>query len=82
MKLIKPLPSEPAASTVLLGKDRRGNWVVREENGAFGGVFVQRDHALKYALSKNGHHPETIFDVPPEVELDVCDQLENLLLVK
>lgn len=57
-------------STVFFGRNRRGNWVVREQNGAFGGLFVTRDQALKYALSKNGRHSETVIEVPYEIEID------------
>jgi hypothetical protein len=37
----------------------------------FGGLFVNRAQALKYALFENGHHPETIVEVSREIELDV-----------
>lgn len=64
-------PWSPATSTILIGRDRRGNWVVREENGLFGGLFVKRAEAFKFALSKNGHHPDAIIEVPHEVDLDL-----------
>ncbi|UPK07956.1 hypothetical protein IVB05_09885 [Bradyrhizobium sp. 170] len=71
MKIVKPLSCTPAAPTVLVGRNRRGNWVARERNGFFGGLFVNRTHALKYALFENGHHPETIVEVSREIELDI-----------
>lgn len=51
--------------------NRRGNWVAREQNGIFGGLFVSRAQALKYALFENGHCSETIFEVSYEIELDI-----------
>ncbi|MGF6313647.1 hypothetical protein ABIB82_007828 [Bradyrhizobium sp. i1.8.4] len=60
-----------AASTVFVGKNRLGNWVAREESGIFGGLFVNRTQALKYALFENGHHPEAIVEVSFEIELDI-----------
>lgn len=60
-----------ASSIIFVGMNGRGNWVAREQNGAFGGVFVNRDQAFKYALFENGYHPETIVEVSCELELDI-----------
>jgi hypothetical protein len=72
MKLAEP-PSCSAASLslIFIGKNRRGDWIVQEQNGLFGGLFVNRAQAIKYALSENGHHPETIVELPCEIELDM-----------
>lgn len=64
-------PCSRATSIIFIGMNRRGNWVAREENGVFGGLFVNRTQAFKYAMFKNGHHPETIVEVSREIELDV-----------
>ncbi|MCK1641289.1 hypothetical protein IVA95_27835 [Bradyrhizobium sp. 157] len=71
MKLVEPPSCSPAAPTVFVGRNHRGKWVAREENGFFGGLFVNRIHAFKYALFENGHHPETIVEVSREIELDI-----------
>jgi hypothetical protein len=71
VKLVEP-PSCSAASTVtLIGKNSRGNWIAQEQNGLYGGLFVNRTQAFKYALFENGHHPETIIELPREIELDL-----------
>lgn len=70
MKLVKPSCS-PATSTVFVGRNRRGKWVAREQNGTFGGLFVTRAQALKYALHENGRRAETIVEVAHELELDI-----------
>jgi hypothetical protein len=71
VKLVEP-PSCSSASTItLIGKNRRGNWVAQEQHGLYGGLFVNRAQAFKYALSENGHHPETIVELPREIELDL-----------
>ncbi|MGY3387431.1 hypothetical protein ACVWW6_000022 [Bradyrhizobium sp. USDA 3311] len=62
---------ETAPSAVLVGKNRNGNWVVRERNGNFGGLFANRTQAIKYALLANGHRPETIVEVTYAIELYV-----------
>ncbi|WP_407169125.1 hypothetical protein [Bradyrhizobium sp. ORS 111] len=71
MKLVEPPSCSPATSTVFIGKNRHGNWVAREQNGIFGGLFVNRAQAFKYALFENGHHPEKIVEVSREIELDI-----------
>lgn len=70
MKFVEPHSRHPRASTVFVGQNRRGNWVAREENGIFGGLFVSRAQAFKYALSESGHRPETIVEITREIELD------------
>ena len=71
MKLVEP-PSCSATSTlVFIGQNSRGNWVAQEQNGLYGGLFVNRAQAVKYALFENGHHPETIVELSREIELDM-----------
>jgi hypothetical protein len=71
MKLVEPHSCSPKASIVFVGRTRHGNWVAREQNGIFGGLFVNRAQALKYALHKNGHHSEAVVEVSREIELDI-----------
>ncbi len=74
MKLVEPPSCSRAASTVVfIGRNGRGNWVAREQHGLFGGLFVNRAQALKYALFENGHHLETIVELAREIELDISD---------
>ncbi|MCC8935870.1 hypothetical protein H8A99_05000 [Bradyrhizobium sp. Arg68] len=61
---------DSAPRIVLVGRNRAGNWVAREQRGVFGGLFVNRAQALKYALFENGGHPESVIDVTREIELD------------
>jgi hypothetical protein len=71
VKLVEP-PSRSAASTIVfIGKNRRGHWVAQEQNGLYGGLFVNRAQAVKYALFENGRHPETIVELSREIELDM-----------
>lgn len=71
MKLDEPASCSLTVPTVFVGKNRRGNWIACEQNGRFGGLFVNRVQAFKYALHKNGHHPETIVELLHEIELDI-----------
>ena len=71
MKLAEP-PSCSSASTItLIGKNSRGNWVAQEQNGLYGGLFVNRAQAVRYALFENGDHPETIVELKRDIELDM-----------
>jgi hypothetical protein len=54
----------------LIGKNSRGNWVVQEEQGNCGGLFVNRAEALKFAKFENGNRPQAVIMVPDIFELD------------
>jgi hypothetical protein len=75
VKLVEPPSCRSASSVVFIGKNKRGNWVAQEQNGLYGGLFVNRAQAVKYALFENGHHPETIVELSRELELDIGGQL-------
>jgi hypothetical protein len=60
---------EPAL--FLIGKNRRGNWVVQDQRGLRGGLFVSRAEALKYALFENGNKPQLVVTMPGNFELDL-----------
>ena len=75
MKLVEPASCSAASAIVFIGRNRRGNWVAQEQNGLYGGLFVSRAQAVKYALFENGHHPETIVEVAREIELDMGGKL-------
>lgn len=71
MKLVEPPSCSPSSAIVFLGKNSRGNWIVQEQNGLYGGLFVNRAQAVKYALFENGRHPETIVELSREIELEM-----------
>ena len=63
MKLVEPPSCSAASAIVFIGRNRRGQWVALQQNGLYGGLFVNRTQAIKYALFENGHHPETIIEL-------------------
>ena len=71
MQTIEEQPPSCTSNIVIIGRNSRGNWVAQEQNGLFGGLFVNRAQAMKYALFENGHHPETIVLTSNIVELDM-----------
>ena len=59
------------ASLFLIGQNRRGQWVVQDQRGLRGGLFVSRAAAFKFALFENGRRPELVVEMPGRFELDL-----------
>jgi hypothetical protein len=75
VKLVEPPSCSSPSAIVFIGKNSRGNWVAQQQNGLYGGLFVNRAQAVKYALFENGNHPETIVELPRGIELDMGGKL-------
>jgi hypothetical protein len=75
VKLVEPPSYGSTSAIVFIGKNRSGHWVVQEQSGRYGGLFVNRAQAIKYALSENGRHPETIVELSCEIELDASGKI-------
>ena len=71
MKLVEPPLCSARSAIVFIGRNKRGQWVAQEQNGLYGGLFVSRAQAVKYALFENGRHPEAIIELAREIELDM-----------
>jgi len=66
-----PSASRCNSSLFLIGKNSRGNWVVQDQRGLCGGLFVDRVEALKFAMFENGNRPQAVIMVPGVLELDM-----------
>lgn len=55
----------------MIGQDRRGNWVVRDQKGIRGGLFVNREAALRFVRSENADRPQGVIMVSGGIELDM-----------
>jgi hypothetical protein len=75
MKLVEPPSCSTSAALVFIGRNRSGQWVAQEQNGLFGGLFVDRAQAINYALFENGHHLEAIVELSRAIELDTEGRL-------
>jgi len=62
----------PRSSCLLVGKDRRGRWVVRNERGTSGGLFIDRAAALRFAMLEIGNDPRAVIVVPGTLELGIA----------
>jgi hypothetical protein len=74
VKLVEPPSCSSPSAIVFIGCNGRGQWVAQQQHGLYGGLFVNRAQAIKYALFENGHHPETIVELSREIELDMAGQ--------
>ncbi len=63
-------PSSPRSSIFMIGKNSRGNWVVQDQLGKCGGLFIDRVKALRFALFENGNNPQAVVMVPGVLELN------------
>lgn len=61
----------PAAPTFLIGQDSQGRWVVQDRRGLCGGLFVNREEAIRYAMFESGLEPQAAVMVPGVLELDL-----------
>jgi hypothetical protein len=66
-----PSASCSNSSLFLIGKNSRGHWVVQDQKGLCGGLFVDRVEALKFAMFENGNRPQAVIMVPGILELDM-----------
>jgi hypothetical protein len=64
-------PSRERHHVLLVGQDRRGNWVVQEQSGDRGGLFVSRDAALRFVRDENRDQHGTVVMISGILELDV-----------
>jgi hypothetical protein len=58
-------------SCFLVGKDSQGHWVVKDQKGLRGGLFVDRAQALKYAMHEIADRMQAVIMVPGILELDM-----------
>jgi hypothetical protein len=72
--MIKESESEPPPClrppVFMIGQDSRGNWVVRNQSGLRGGLFVGRAEALRYVRSESGRRASAVVMVNGAFELD------------
>ena len=72
----EPPSSVPCSRSLqfLIGKNSRGHWVVQDEKGLCGGLFIDRKQALRFAMFENANNPQAVIMVPGILELDLNDK--------
>jgi hypothetical protein len=68
--MIHYAPTKSQRSPWLIGKDKAGRWIVRDQAGLNGGIFSDRIAALHFVLMENG--TEAAIMVPGTVSLDMA----------
>jgi hypothetical protein len=73
MNTKEPPSQRPQSKSPLffIGKNSRGNWVVQDQHHLYGGLFIDRAAALRFALFENGNRPQCVVMVPGVLELDL-----------
>ena len=66
-----PSVEGPGSSLFFVGKNSQGNWVVQDERGFRGGLFLDRIQALKFAKSENAGSSAAIIIMTEPFELDM-----------
>ena len=66
-----PLRPLSRSSLFFIGTDSRGNWVVRDQAGLRGGLFINRSEALRFAMLENGRRPRAVIMVPGILEFSI-----------
>ncbi len=66
-------PSWARPPVFMIGQNGRGNWVVKDQKGIRGGLFVDRDAALRFVRAENGYQPRTVVRVSEVLELEIND---------
>ena len=64
-------PSWLRPPVFMIGRDRRGNWVVQDQKGVRGGLFVDRAAALRFVRFENGDRPQAVVMVSDGLELEL-----------
>jgi hypothetical protein len=68
----EPPPCDGSQSPrFFIGKNSRGNWVVQDERGFRGGLFLDRIQALKFVKSENAGGAPAIVVMKEPFELDM-----------
>lgn len=61
----------PTPPLFRIGQDRLGRWVVQDQQGLRGGLFVDRAEALRFAMAECGNRREAVVVVAEVIELDL-----------
>ncbi|MEW6454541.1 MAG: hypothetical protein AB1490_28140 [Pseudomonadota bacterium] len=59
------------ADCCLIGKDSRGRWVVQGPHNRYGGFFVSRAAAFRFAMFEYGTKPQAVVMVTGPLELSL-----------
>ena len=64
-------PLAPAPARFIIGRDRRGSWIVQDRQGLVGGLFRNEAAALHFASEECNHNTADISLAPEGAILDL-----------
>jgi hypothetical protein len=62
----------------MIGRDSHGNWVVRDQGGMRGGIFIDQLGALRYVRSENANRTQAYIAINGVLELDMSRTADAL----
>ena len=57
-------------SCLFIGQDRGGHWVVKDAQSLCGGLFANRNEAIRFAMYECQRRPQSVIMLPDGLELD------------
>ena len=57
-------------SSLFIGQDRAGHWVVKDARSLCGGLFASRTEAIRFAMYECQRRPQSVIMLPEGFELD------------
>jgi hypothetical protein len=57
-------------SCLFIGQDRTGRWVVKDAQSLCGGLFANRNEAIRFAMYECQRRPQSVIMLPNGLELD------------
>ena len=55
---------------LFIGQDRGGHWVVKDAQSLCGGLFANRNEAIRFAMHECQRRPQSVIMLPDGLELD------------
>ncbi|HXZ14827.1 MAG TPA: hypothetical protein VEH77_02430 [Roseiarcus sp.] len=62
---------------LFIGQDRLGHWVVRDQKRLCGGLFANRNEAIRFAMYECQRRPQSVIMLPNGLELDEAAPFET-----
>jgi hypothetical protein len=57
-------------SCLFIGQDRRGHWIVKDAKSLCGGLFANRNEAIRFAMYECQRRPQSVIMLPNGLELE------------
>jgi hypothetical protein len=62
--------SAAKSSCLFIGQDRGGHWVVKDAQNLCGGLFANRNEAIRFAMYECQRRPQSVIMLPDGLDFD------------